>query len=286
MKSNYVVRSFEPFSVFRFCLLLGLVVGLINGFFPGSILSITGKVPGGLAYPAGMTIILAFWVAVKGGAQSLIYNLFVRALKGVKLTFIETDKGAQIRAIDIWSVIRLAIPTLVLLCAFFGLAFGTILKMANVFELETPILYYMPNVSGAVLIGALLGLLWAIFLVLAAVIYNLFAYIFCTGYRVVFSSPENNSRTLVRFDVNSIFGLSLVIGIVWGIIFAFALPIILPLSDILYILRNLSLGDFIRLGIVTGICWAFMISIKALLYNLIATIIPGIKIELEKVPEV
>jgi hypothetical protein len=77
-----------------------------------------------------------------------------------------------------------------------------------------------------------------------------------------------------------------VIGIVWGIIFAFALPIILPLSDILYILRNLSLGDFIRLGIVSGICWAFMISIKALLYNLIATIIPGIKIELEKVPEV
>ncbi|MGB9562069.1 MAG: hypothetical protein ACPL6C_04565 [bacterium] len=275
-KLNCCVRFFEPFSVLKVFLILGFLGGLFYAFLLSTALLASGKIGGGIAIPMGITITFMFWCGIRSGIHALLYNLFSTFLKGINLTLIEREGEFELKSINLWSLIRMFVPLAVIVSAFSGLAFGTIMKLANIYKLETPLLYYMPDITGAVLISSLLGLIISVIVVVSGAIYNLAAYIFRTGYKFTLT----NNKILSSINANSIFNLSLPIGIIWGIITAFLLPLILPLVQILSFIRNLSLGDFIRMGIVFGIIWAFGVGVKSLFYNLVARVVKGIELVL------
>ncbi len=270
-----LVKSFVPYSVFKFFLVMGLFLGAAYSF----ILTLLPRVPVGIAGAIGLTAFIGIMASYNRGLCALFYNLFACWFRGVEIKLVEEK---ELKNIELWSTIRMAFPSFIILGAIGGLLPGVILDILARLNITHPALEFFPDFGTGITAGALIGFIMALLLFLQAVIYNLFAHIY-KGYQFTLEPSGKNEYTLKSLKIDSIFRLNLILGVVWGIIAAFIVSLIMSLSPFLSCLKGLSLLNLLIIGAVLGIVCACRSALCAFFYNIFARIVGGIRLELTEI---
>ena len=269
-----LVKSFNSYSVFKLFLAMGFLMGLLYGL----ILAIPQRIPIGIAGAIGITLLVAFILSYRWGLKALLYNLFACWFRGIKVTLIGEK---ELKNFGLWSVIRMAFPSLIIIGAILGLFPGVILDVLSRLGISHPILEYFPDFGTGVTTGAFIGFLLAIVLFLQAIVYNLFAYIY-KGYQFDLEVSGENIYILKSLKIDSIFRLNLILGVIWGIIAALIISLLITISPLLNFLNGFSIGDLLIIGIIAGLLCACCSAFSIFFYNIFARFIGGIKLELKE----